>query len=48
MLNFEQKILCMHNLFDFRIVSFKINVSWLLDDILPLPNTNLTQKLKNL
>jgi hypothetical protein len=38
----------MHNLFDFRMVNLKINVYWLLDDILPLFNTNLTQKLKTL
>ena len=35
----------MHNLFDFLIVKLKFGVYWLLGDILPLTNTNLTQNL---
>ncbi len=42
MLNFEQKLLCMHNLFDFTIVNLKNNVYWIYD-ILLNTNDKLTQ-----
>jgi len=35
----------MHNLFDFVVVNLKLNVSWRLDGILTLTNSNLTLNL---